>query len=312
MRIEYHRTLIADEARNDAFFRALKAVIEPGKTVVADIGAGTGLLGLMASKLGARQVFLFETAEVAGVAAQVLKANRAKNCHLIPCHSTEFDDRLAADVIVSETLGNYALEENIIATLADARTRFLKPGGTIIPSRIAQYVVPVTARRIDDELRAWQRVGHGLDLAPAQVMTLNNVYVRLLQPSELLENGASAVAWDTVDLQRETRAKRKGRAEWRLVKPATVYGFAVWWAADLGSGISLSTAPSAPRTHWEQLYFPLANAIKVKAREQVAVELRSSSSEDAGTHLAWTAIHKNGAGAVISRQAHDLNKGYLP
>jgi len=49
-----------------------------------------------------------------------------------------------------------------------------------------------------------------------------------------------------------------------------------------------------------------------QSREQVAVELRSSSSEDAGTHLAWTAIHKNGAGAVISRQAHDLNKGYLP
>jgi len=312
MRIEYHRTLIADEARNDAFFRALKAVIKPGKTVVADIGAGTGLLGLMAAKLGAKEVFLFETAEVAGVAAQVLKANRAKNCHLIPCHSTEFDDRLAADVIVSETLGNYALEENIIATLADARARFLKSGGAIIPSRIVQHVAPVTTRRIDEELRAWQRVGNGLDLAPAQTMTLNNVYVRLLQPSELLENGASAVAWDTVDLQRETRAKRKGQAEWHLAKPATVYGFAVWWTIDLGSGISLSTAPSAPHTHWEQLYFPLSNPIKAKAREQVAVELRSNSSEDAGTHLAWTAIHRNAGGAVISRQAHDLNKGYLP
>jgi len=181
MRIEYHRTLIADTARNEAFFRALKSVIEPGKTVVADIGAGTGLLGLMASKLGAKDVFLFETAEVAGVAAQVLKANKAKRCHLIPCHSTEFDDKLAVDVIVSETLGNYALEENIIATLADARQRFLKPGGTIIPSRIAQYVAPVTAPRIDQELRAWQRVGHGLDLAPAQAMTLNNAYVRLLK-----------------------------------------------------------------------------------------------------------------------------------
>jgi protein arginine N-methyltransferase 1 len=242
----------------------------------------------------------------------VLKANRAKNCHLIPCHSTEFDDRLAADVIVSETLGNYALEENIIATLADARARFLKPGGTIIPSRIMQYVAPVTAGRIDEDLRAWQRVGHGLDLTPAQVMTLNNVYVRLLQPSELLENGTTAIVWDTVDLQRETRAKRKGQAEWRLAKPATVYGFAVWWTADLGSGISLSTGPSAPRTHWEQLYFPLLAPIKAKAREQVAVELRSSSSEDAGTHLAWTAIHRNAGDAVISRQAHDLNKGYLP
>ena len=86
MRIEYHRTLIADHVRNEAFFRALKAVIEPGKSIVADIGAGTGLLGLMASKLGAKEVFLFETAEVAGVAAEVLKANKAKTCspHPVP------------------------------------------------------------------------------------------------------------------------------------------------------------------------------------------------------------------------------------
>ncbi|HVX37046.1 MAG TPA: 50S ribosomal protein L11 methyltransferase [Hyphomicrobium sp.] len=312
MRIEYHRTLIADAARNEAFFRALKAVIEPGKTVVADIGAGTGLLGLMASKLGAKDVFLFETAEVAGVAAQVLKANKAKGCHLIPCHSTEFDEKLAVDVIVSETLGNYALEENIIATLADARTRFLKPGGVIIPSRIQQYVAPVVASRIDDELRAWQRVGHGLDLGPAQTMTLNNAYVRSLKPSELLDSGSSSVLWDAVDLTRETRAKRKGQAEWRLAKPATIYGFATWWIAELRPGISLSTAPSAPRTHWEQLYFPLATPIEAKSRDQVAVELRSNSSEEAGTHLAWTAIHKNAQGTVLKRQAHDLDKGYLP
>lgn len=312
MRIEYHRTLIADKVRNDAFFRALKSVIVPGKTVVADIGAGTGLLGLMASKLGAREVFLFETAEVAGVAAQVLKANKAKNCHLIPCHSTEFDDRLAADVIVSETLGNYALEENIIATLADARSRFLKPGGVIIPSEIHQYASPVISDRIDKELRAWGQVGHGLDLGPAQTMTLNNAYVRLLRASELLDNGTRAVAWDSIDLRRETRAKRKGHAEWRIAKPATIFGFAVWWTVELVPGVSLSTAPSASRTHWEQLYFPLGNAIQARAREQIAVELRSNSSEEAGTHLAWTAIHKSAQGAVLSRQAHDLNKGYLP
>ena len=93
MRIEYHRTLIADRVRNEAFYAALKAVIVPGKTVVADIGAGTGLLGLMASKLGAKSVYLFETAAVASVAEKILKANRVKNCHLIPCHSTEFTDQ---------------------------------------------------------------------------------------------------------------------------------------------------------------------------------------------------------------------------
>ena len=51
MRIEYHRTLIADRVRNQAFEGALRAVIEKGETTVADIGTGTGLLALMAAKL---------------------------------------------------------------------------------------------------------------------------------------------------------------------------------------------------------------------------------------------------------------------
>ena len=312
MRIEYHRTLIADKARNDGFYAALKAVIVPGKTVVADIGAGTGLLGLFASKLGAKAVYLFETAEVAGVADKILKANRAKNCHLIPCHSTEFTDRLQADVIVSETLGNYALEENIIETLNDARKRFLKPGGVVIPSALTQFVAPVIASRIDDELHAWGRVGNGVDLGVAQAMSLNNVYVRTLAPAELLDDGKTAVLWDTIDLTRDAKAARKGDARWTITKPQTIYGFAYWWNAALGASGVLSTGPGAPHTHWEQLYFPLSEPIAVKSGEAIAVTLKSRSSEAAGTHLAWTAAHLDARGKEKARQVMDLDKGYLP
>ena len=144
--------------RNEAFKRALAAVIKPGETTVADIGAGTGLLALMAAKLGAREVFLYEAAEVAGVAAKVLKANRARNCHLLPCHSTEMVDPPKVDLVVSETLGNYPFEENIIETLNDARRRFLKPGGSLIPRRLEQLV---STRRDGSHPSRAQRVGRG-------------------------------------------------------------------------------------------------------------------------------------------------------
>ncbi len=88
----------------------------------------------MAVKLGAREVFLYEAAEVAGVAAKVLKANGARNCHLIPCHSTEMVDPPQVDVVVSETLGNYALEEHIIETLADAQEALPQAGRRADPA----------------------------------------------------------------------------------------------------------------------------------------------------------------------------------
>jgi protein arginine N-methyltransferase 1 len=310
MRIEYHRTLIADATRNDAFKRALAAVIKPGQTTVADIGAGTGLLALMAAKLGAREVFLYEAAEVAGVAAKVLKANRARNCHLMPCHSSEMQDPPKVDVVVSETLGNYPFEEHIIETLNDARRRFLKPKGTLIPGGLTQFVAPVVTDRIHRELTVWDACGFDLDVP--KVMSLNNIYVRTLAPKDLLDAGNSAAAWDTIDFSAQNRANRKGEARWQLAAPATIYGFATWWRADLGAGIGLSTAPGAPRTHWEQLYFPLLEPLAMKAGETVTVELRSRTSMDAGTHVAWTATRRDGKGREVSRQSLTLDKGFLP
>ncbi|MEO8419699.1 MAG: 50S ribosomal protein L11 methyltransferase [Hyphomicrobium sp.] len=306
MRIEYHRTLIADRVRNAAFEAALRAVIKKGVTTVADIGTGTGLLALMAVKLGAREVFLYEVAEVASVAAKILKSNGARNCHLIPCNSTEMVDPPKVDVVVSETLGNYALEEHIIETLSDAKKRFLKPGGVLIPRRIEQFVAPVVSGRIHDEFSAWDATG--FDLSVARTMSLNNIYVRTLAAKELLD----AKTWDAVDLGSDGKSNRKGEASWKLKSAATVYGFATWWSAELAPGISLSTAPDAPRTHWEQLYFPLLEPIAAKPGETIGVNLRSRTSADAGTHVAWVATHSDAKGRETARQSLNLDKGFLP
>jgi hypothetical protein len=306
MRIEYHRTLIADRVRNQAFEAALRAVIKKGETTVADIGTGTGLLALMAAKLGAREVFLYETAEVAGVAAKVLKANRARNCHLIPCHSTEMVDPPKVDLVVSETLGNFAFEEHMIETLADAKKRFLKPRGIIIPRGLEQFVAPVVSDRIHKEFTAWDETG--FDLSIARTMSLNNIYVRTLRANELLE----AKAWDSIDFGSDARSTRKGDVSWTMKNGATVYGFALWWTAELTPGITLSTAPEAPRTHWEQLYFPLLEPIAAKGGDKIGVTLKSRTSQEGGTHVAWTATHRDAKGREASRQALNLDKGFLP
>ncbi len=311
MRIEYHRTLIADHVRNEAFEAALRSVIEPGKTTVADIGAGTGLIGLLAARIGAREVHLYECAEVARVAEAVIAKNGATTCHLYPCHSTEMRSPPRVDVVVSETLGNYPLEENIVTTMRDARRRHLKVGGVVIPNRIVQFVAPVVVPRMHLELTAWDRVGFGLDFAPARTMSLNNAYVRSLAPSELLNEGRSVAVWDTVDLTISSATRRKGEAKWKLARGALIYGFATWWTAELVPGVQISTAPGAPWTHWEQLYFPLLAPIEGAAGETLAVRIGSQSSPEAGTHLSWSALVLDRNGRTRSRQALDLDKGHL-
>lgn len=297
-----------------AFRDALKAHIDPGVTTVADIGTGTGVIGVMAAKLGAKRVYMYESAEVAGVADAVIRKNKTRACTLFPCRSTEFQDPPKVDLVVSETLGNYAFEEDIIATLRDAQLRHLAPGGRISPREIKQFLAPVTANKIDNELRVWRSVGSAvgleLDLAAAEALSVNNIYVREIPERDMFES--AGVEWDRVALGQCKSAKRQGEAVWTLTRALSVYGFALWWTADLGGGVILSTAPGAEPTHWQQLYMPLAEPIEFSPKERLRVSVRSTTSADAGTNIAWAASKESPSGEVVLKQSMDLNKGFLP
>ena len=312
MRIEYHRTLLADRVRNAAFHAALSGLIVKGETTVADIGAGTGFLGFLAAKLGAKRVDLYETAEIAAVARKLLRHNRLANCRIAEMHSTDVAAPDPVDVIVSETLGNYPFEENIIATLNDAHARFLRPGGVIVPHSVEQFVCPVVGERLYRELAVWDEVGYDLDFAPAKAITLNNIYVRWLEAADLLERGAAACPWDKVVFDRRNKTTRSGEATWPMQRPTTVYGLALWWRAELTPGVTLSTGPLDPRTHWEQLYLPALAPIVLKPGQTLGARLRSTTSFDKGTNVTWALAVQDAAGREVQRQALDLEKGYLP
>ena len=311
MRIEYHRTLLADRVRNAAFHEALRRVIKPGETTVADIGAGTGFLGFLAAKLGAKRVDLYETADIAAVARKLLRHNRLNRVRIAEIHSTEVATPEAVDVIVSETLGNYPFEENIVETLNDARERFLRPGGVIVPRTVEQFVCPVVSNRFYRELTVWDGIGYGLDFTPAKTMTLNNIYVRIFAKSDLLDGGDAAQSWDKLSFSQSNRTTRSGEVTWTVNKATTIHGLALWWSAELVPGVSLSTGPLDPATHWEQLYLPVLKPIPLEAGQMLAVRLRSTTSYDAGTNVAWGLRARDAKGRELDRQSLDLAKGYL-
>lgn len=312
MRIEYHRTLLADRVRNAAFHAALKRVIKPGKSLVADIGTGTGFLGFLACKLGAARVDMYDEGDISDVARKLLRHNGLKGCRIATVHSTAVAEPDKVDIVVSETLGNYPFEENIIGTLNDARERYLRPGGTIIPGGVEQFVCPVTAERLYKDLTIWDEVGFGLDFAPARTMSLNNIYVRWLEPAQLLDGARAAKMWDKLDFNKRNKTTRSGEATWTVEKPAIIYGLALWWRAELVDGLWLGTGPLDPRTHWEQLYLPVLAPMALDAGDRLTARLKSTTSFENGTNVAWTLTHADAKGREKSRQAMDLEKGYLP
>lgn len=310
MLIEFHRRMLADEVRSAAFEAALKRVIIPGETTVADIGAGTGVLGFMAQRLGAREVHLIEHGPAMELAARLAEANRIAGLHFWQAHSGELINPPLVDVVVAEVLGNLALEENALETLADAR-RFLKEGGTLIPKRVEQFAAPLISDRFWRELHSWDRAPLKLDFSAARSMSFDNVYVQRIGPGDLLPGADTPRCWDELDFLAGVAARRHGAANWNFERPAKVFGLALWWRCELVPGVDLATGPFSAPTHWDQVYAPVAEPIEALAGDSLVASLEfETGGGEPGVCMRWELRHLRGD-REISRQAHDIGRGYL-
>ena len=320
--IEFQRLLLGDTVRNSAFFRALKAAIVPGKTIVADIGSGTGYLSFLAEKLGAKECHLYEVSDLLPLSRTLAAENGVKRCKFFQTHSTEVKNPPKVDLVISETLGNYALEENIVETMNDAR-RFLKPDGLMIPQSLTQCAAPVTSSRLYDELNVWDRVGHGLTFDTAKTMCMNNMYVKDIsaedlhplsrtERSEVWGRGpGGGGCWDTIDFRKKNASIRRATMEWKAKTDIILYGFALWWEATLFKNITLTTSPFAPSTHWKQIYLPVVDPLLMKKGQTIRLNIRSDCRYTVKINLEWETIILDAKGGEIKKTQQDMRKGYL-
>ncbi len=308
MSIEFHRRMLADRVRHEAFRAALKQAIDRGARTVADIGAGTGVLAFFARELGAREVWLYDPGAALTLAQIVAERNGIDGLHFVPARSLDVADPPAVDVVVAEVLGNFAYEEDVLETLRDAQ-RFLLPGGTLIPASIAQWVAPVTSDRFERDLRSWREVGFGLDWSDAEHMTRNNMYVYAIEPTDLIDGAAAQ--WDELDFRGPIASRRNGNIAWRPNEPTKVFGFALWWQCTLAPGVVLSTSPYAPRTHWDQIYLPVFEPLDLQAGDEVALHLTTETGGDeGGIEVQWS-LEQTRAGRAVTEQSLSIAAGYL-
>jgi type III protein arginine methyltransferase len=135
----WHFAMMRDEPRNAAYQAAIERAVKPGMRVL-DIGSGSGLLAMMAARAGAAHVVTCEVdPAIAAVTEQIVAANGFGDViAVLNRHSSTLDVDAdlggPVDCIISEIIGKDLVCEKVLPSLADARRRFLKPGGTMIPA----------------------------------------------------------------------------------------------------------------------------------------------------------------------------------
>nr|CAB3469178.1 unnamed protein product [Digitaria exilis] len=258
--------MLNDAARNRAYRRAIDATVTDPNSRVLDIGAGTGLLSMMAARAlaavggeGRGTVSACEAYLPMGkLTRRVLRANGMENkVKLFHKRSdeltvgVELDSR--ADILVSEILDSELLGEGLIPTLQHAHDELLVKNLKTVPYRATTYGVLVESTflwKMHDLHSSEATAQDGVWLTPRG--TENILSVKLQQHAmqcDALEDEIRLLSepfkvfefdfWKRPDSHHETKIEIKATAD------GHAHAIISWWVLQLDSAGSVfySTAP---------------------------------------------------------------------
>lgn len=265
--------MFADRTRTEAYLAAIHAAVKPG-SVVVEIGTGVGFFAVAACRAGARRVHAIEMNPAVELGASVAADNGCADritFHRGDSRRVSLPER--GDLLLSDLRGVLSLHGEHIPTLADARTRLLRPDAVLIPLRDTLWAAPSAAPadwRRDHVLPG--RAPYGISRTAVAERVRSDWYRCHLDASALLADPAE---WAALNYATILSPNVAGRAAWTFASDGVADGVAVWFDADLGSGVSLSNAPSAPRALYGQAFFPFERALPVRAGDTLAVDFKA-------------------------------------
>lgn len=245
-RLELHHWILMDSIRDSLFRQAIDEVVNEGD-IALDVGAGLGYQSMQIAKAGAKKVYGIEYHKnVLKEAEKIMEVEGLQNkIEFINGYSLDVPSNAIkpVDVIVSETLGFMGIGENIVKYVADARNKWLKPNGKVIPFEVELYLA----------------AGHYPGIAQGEC---KQVMCDIL-PEYLVTDAKRLAKFnlysdDIVDIDKCL----KFRAD------TMVNGLIGWFRARLTENIILDTSPFSETTCWHQIFYPI-NEVKGEFEVQI-------------------------------------------
>jgi type I protein arginine methyltransferase len=280
--------LIADRVRTGSYAEALRGTVKPG-SIVLDIGTGPGIFSILACQLGASRVFALEMQEIIQLARENARAYScpdgtlcANRIEFIEDFSTNVTLPSQVDVIISDLHGALPLFGRHIPSIVDARQRFLRPGGALIPRKETLWAAVVEMPNLYNGLvNPWESNILDMPLAPGRQLIANCPRQTHPEREQLL---TAPELWATLNYSTIENPDVSGELSWNIERDSDGHGFVVWFDSDLADGVSFSNAPGEPRTMYGTLFFPWINPVQLKKGETVRVQLEAKLIGDA---YAW-------------------------
>ncbi len=259
-----HEKMLVDSERNRAFYQALAQRVTPD-SVVLDIGAGFGVWAITAARLGAKKVVAVESNELLiGVIKKIAReCGVADRVQPVFGYSTQLALEREFDIVVSETIGFDGFDEAIVQVMSDARARFLKPDGVLIPETLSLHCAPAHFKPSTNQMPT----GMPLDFPYFEALNLH-APVRQLKKSDVQLLGKSkrlieadlyqaAEPFDLKCMRRTWQFPRDGARTKNALAPMNAINcFVVWVESRLSAGVGLSTRKA---TSWTPVIYRFEN-----------------------------------------------------
>jgi len=263
-----HRRMLDDPIRVSAFARALGESC--AGHVVAEIGVGFGPLTLLALRAGAQRVYGIEVdPRTLALATELMHQNGFGPDRFVPLlgRSDEIVIEEPVDVLVGELIDSIGVGENGAWFLADARKRWLRSGGRVIPGRIRIAVGLAASEVFRDERRLFAdtlRSRHGLDYRPVLDLLAGPRRTLTVEPDELL---TALVPWQMVDFDAGAAVPLESTVQLEARRDGAADGLVFGFELELVEGVTIDTRPGTPWTCWEQGFLPLPAPLQVREGE---------------------------------------------
>ncbi|UZJ57012.1 hypothetical protein CBS101457_006332 [Exobasidium rhododendri] len=347
--LSHQAQMLQDAVRTSSYQKAILANTEQcfQDKIVIDVGAGNGILSIFAAQAGARKVYAIEASNMVANLQHFVNASlpskkparsAVKNSwvgdRIVPVHS-KMEDVTAemmggnekCDTIVSECLGVLLVHERMCESFLDARDRFLKPGGTVLPSAGSICLAPIEDKVVWEEAankaRFWEnRNFYGIDVTPFADAAWEEVFsspvVGCFGPLILLSPSTNYNI-DFLTITKENLKKFTIPLSFDVSQTAVIHGLAGWF--DLHflpphdtdepfsidptvSSTYMTTSPYATPTHWQQVRFLFQEPLAINRGQRVVGEMHCEVNEFRSYTLTATLKIEGSNDALLSRSCY--------
>ncbi len=268
--------MLADRVRLDAYLEALRRAVFPGCTVV-DLGAGPGIFSLYACRWGAGRVYAIEPGESIQLARELALANGySDRLVTIDDYSANLTLPERVDVIIADLRGVLPFFRGSVAAIADARDRFLKPGGVLIPLRDVLWAGVVSLPEVyRNRVDVWEQPG--FDMYPARIRNVNTISKIYPKTGDLMTR---PLELGHVEYQTVSNARFTANPRWQAERSGVAHGLTIWFATTLIDGVSFSNAPEVPEMIYGAAFLPFFEPQRLETGDRVDCELKIDLSGD--------------------------------